>query len=50
MAIAINEPAPAQLTCFKAFTLAAWASQICSFRNGLSAVQITAITAPDVLD
>jgi hypothetical protein len=56
---AIKDPTPAQpFDCegsFKAFALGVfalgvWASELRSFRNGLSGVQITAIAAPEVLD
>jgi hypothetical protein len=54
MARAIKDPTPAQpfdcVGSFKAFALGVWASEIRSFRNGLSGVQITAIAAPEVLD
>jgi hypothetical protein len=53
-AIAINEPAPAQpfdcVGSFKAVTVAAWARQICSFRNGRPGVQVTAIQAREVVN
>jgi hypothetical protein len=53
MAIAVNELAPAQpfdcVGSFKAFTLAAWARQICSFQNGRLGVKVTVIAAREVL-